>query len=290
MRTPLLIFLAACGFEHGAFEGKDASPDADGDGAVSSDDEDGDSVEDDADNCPLVANTDQRNHDGDPHGDACDGCPGLASSIDPDSDGDGVGDDCDPRPSIGGDTTVLFEGFYDPGSIALWNGVGAWAVSNGRLVQSSTTTDYAHLSPPISPAIARHSVMASVRLDVIGVSANGYDPGVAVAGGIAPGRGCFCVLQDNGSMQMAAYAYWFDFDHSTSATDSSSWTGTFTPGTDVTLFGRIVGPDNRCTVSEGGSISIFADDAHGPTDGDVELVTSRMAASFDYVFVVAVGS
>ena len=38
-------------------------------------DTDGDSLIDTADNCPLVANVDQRNTDGDAQGDACDPCP-----------------------------------------------------------------------------------------------------------------------------------------------------------------------------------------------------------------------
>jgi hypothetical protein len=287
MRALLLICLVACRFEHGAFVGGDADGDATGDGQNAGD-SDGDSVKDEQDNCPLVANMGQRNHDGDSRGDVCDLCPGLPSVVDPDGDGDGVGDDCDPRPSDGGDTFVLFEGFYDPASISTWTGVGTWSVSGGRLVQSSETTDYAHLSPLAGP-LASHAVMSSVRFDIVGVTNGSYDPGVAVGGGLAAGQGYYCTLRDDGGNQVGAYGFWVDGDNAITASDTTSWTGTFVTGTDVTLFGRIVGSENICTVSEGAT-PVRADDNHGPTEGGVELATTRMAASFDYVFVVAVGS
>ncbi|HWV37224.1 MAG TPA: thrombospondin type 3 repeat-containing protein [Vulgatibacter sp.] len=67
-----------------------------GDTYSSSDDFDGDGFEDDFDNCPFVANRDQRDSDGDGVGDACDNCPNLANPDQADADGDGVGDACDP--------------------------------------------------------------------------------------------------------------------------------------------------------------------------------------------------
>jgi hypothetical protein len=48
-----------------------------------------------ADNCPLVANKDQKNSDGDTLGDACDVCPDNSDPAQNDSDGDGIGDACD---------------------------------------------------------------------------------------------------------------------------------------------------------------------------------------------------
>ena len=91
-------------------------------------DTDGDGVPDASDNCPAVANANQRNHDGDAKGDACDGCPHLASAIDPDGDLDGVGDACDPRPTTAGDSIALFEGFYDA------NSINAWTINGGTHV------------------------------------------------------------------------------------------------------------------------------------------------------------
>jgi hypothetical protein len=78
-------------------------------------DDDGDSVPDGLDNCPLVPNMDQGDIDGDDQGDACDpdmdgdgrinevdNCPLVANPGQEDQDLDGVGDVCDP--DVDGDT------------------------------------------------------------------------------------------------------------------------------------------------------------------------------------------
>jgi hypothetical protein len=57
---------------------------------------DGDSVPGMADNCPPVANSDQKDSDSDKLGDACDNCPNTANSDQLDTDADGLGDACDP--------------------------------------------------------------------------------------------------------------------------------------------------------------------------------------------------
>jgi len=53
-------------------------------------DVDGDGVEDDADNCPAMANANQADADGDGVGDACDNCPAVANPDQADADGDWV--------------------------------------------------------------------------------------------------------------------------------------------------------------------------------------------------------
>jgi hypothetical protein len=71
-------------------------------------DKDGDTILDDDDNCPTVANTDQSDIDGDGTGDVCDedidgdglnnskdNCPNVKNPNQEDMDGDGIGDVCD---------------------------------------------------------------------------------------------------------------------------------------------------------------------------------------------------
>ena len=79
-------------------------------------DDDNDTVLDGADNCPLVANTDQTDTDGDGIGDVCDtdddndgvldgadNCPLNANPGQEDADGDGIGDVCDTLNDTDGD-------------------------------------------------------------------------------------------------------------------------------------------------------------------------------------------
>ena len=73
-------------------------------------DRDGDGIPDTRDNCPDVANADQRDEDGDGIGNPCDNCPATANPAQANADGDGVGDACDPEPSAP-DHIALFEGF-----------------------------------------------------------------------------------------------------------------------------------------------------------------------------------
>ncbi|HEY4055012.1 MAG TPA: thrombospondin type 3 repeat-containing protein, partial [Kofleriaceae bacterium] len=72
-------------------------------------DRDNDTVLNEVDNCPDIANTAQYNEDGDAFGDPCDPCPISATNTD--GDGDGVGDMCDPNPTVGGEHITIFEGF-----------------------------------------------------------------------------------------------------------------------------------------------------------------------------------
>jgi len=74
-------------------------------------DVDGDTVCDDVDNCPTVANSDQEDFDGDGVGDLCDVCIDAPNPDQRDVDGDGLGDACDLCPT-------LFEGAIADGTAA----------------------------------------------------------------------------------------------------------------------------------------------------------------------------
>lgn len=64
-------------------------------------DEDKDTVPDEDDNCPMLANAEQPDGDKDEIGDACDNCPSLANPDQADADKDGTGDACAcPNPPV----------------------------------------------------------------------------------------------------------------------------------------------------------------------------------------------
>lgn len=88
-------------------------------------DRDGDGIPDTSDNCPDVANPDQRDEDADGVGNPCDNCPATPNPTQANADGDGVGDACDPEPGPA-DHIALFEGFD-----ALPAG---WTIDNGITV------------------------------------------------------------------------------------------------------------------------------------------------------------
>jgi hypothetical protein len=58
-------------------------------------DTDKDGIPDSRDNCPKVANPDQKDSDGDGIGDACDNCPNVSNPDQKDSNGNGIGDACE---------------------------------------------------------------------------------------------------------------------------------------------------------------------------------------------------
>jgi hypothetical protein len=294
----LMLGFAACGFEPGSLTRSDAGDGPGGGGDVADAsidavmldafvdvDSDGDGVLDGADNCPAVVNADQRNHDGDPFGDACDRCPHLASATDPDGDEDGIGDACDPRPQAAGDTRVLWDGFYDDSGFQAWGGSGTWSVSNGMLRQTSTTNDFAFVYPP--GTVARHAVTAGVRIDTIGTPNGNVVPGFAVAGGTSgSSQGYYCALSQASPTRVFALGWW---PTNQNVNNNTAWSGTFTGGGEYRATGEILGGSHRCTVQEGNATGTVTQ-SHGTTAGFIVLSTSRLAASFDYIFVVAVGA
>jgi hypothetical protein len=267
----------------------DATADAMAD-APPNNDTDADGVPNNMDNCPLVANTNQRDHDADAIGDACDHCPHLANSADPDADGDGVGDACDPRPATAGDSRALFEGFYDASSIASWTdtGNGTWSVANGVLTQSSTTSSVVPrtMSPPLN--LARAAITSSARAIGFGTPSNSFDtPFVSVASGVTQSHSYWCSVVDEGSNDKIYATVWRPLG---ATYPNASWPGTFAPGSTLQLTSALLGTDNTCTVIQGTTTaSVTGTLGNDSPAGGVEVATRSASASFDYVFVVAIG-
>jgi hypothetical protein len=308
-----VVLFASCGFPHGqpGNNGDDAGPRDAADGAVDMmidapmsiidappdmavpTDSDGDGVLDPSDNCPTMANTNQRDHDADGNGDVCDRCPHLANATDPDGDSDGVGDACDPRPTTGGDSRVFFEGFYDTNAIAGWTetGNGNWFVSNGVLTQSSSSTSFTThtLQPPGN--WPRAAITAGVRVIALGNATGGFDtPHVSVATGIANNQSYWCSVVDEGNSDKV-YASIFRPNMSPDY-PSMPWTGQFTTNSELRITSALIGTTNVATAVQTtpSAVSVTAMGNIGSPAGSVQVATRTAAASFDYIFIVSVGN
>lgn len=257
-------------------------------------DMDNDTILDQNDNCPTVANTNQRDHDGDGRGDACDLCPHINEAADVDTDMDGVGNACDPRPSTAGDSIALFEGFYDAASIANWtqNG-GMWSVANGVLTQSSTTAS-SNTNALVAPGTyTRAAITAGVRVNALGTPGNGFPPEtphVSVASGIANGQGFWCSVVKEGSNEKL-YAT-IQRPNTQTQFPNVDWAGTFAANSDLRITEQLVGSStNTCTVVQGATTGTTNGTFNAaPAAGSVQVATRTASASFDYVFVVSVGN
>jgi hypothetical protein len=76
-------------------------------------DGDHDGIADIHDNCPLVANPDQKDTDGDGDGDACDNCPSVSNPDQADTDSDGFGNACDNCPGVSNPNQLDVDGDGD---------------------------------------------------------------------------------------------------------------------------------------------------------------------------------
>jgi hypothetical protein len=93
----------------------------------STNDEDGDGVVDECDNCPSVGNANQAD----------------VGEVNAGGTADGVGDACDPRPTAGGDSIFVFDGLNFASLPATWTNVGAgsWTASGSTVTPTSTAMD-----------------------------------------------------------------------------------------------------------------------------------------------------
>lgn len=154
---------------------------------VSPDDNDGDGVKNEVDNCPGVFNSGQYDEDNDAKGDECDPCPHLSlPTADEDGDEDGVGNGCDPRPTSAGDAIAYWNGFHVAGSglpstLAMVHGAAnRWSVAGGSLVFTRGTVDDWGM-PVVDVGAAHHTIDATfdVTADYTGASAAGVAVDVA---------------------------------------------------------------------------------------------------------------
>ncbi|HEX5064168.1 MAG TPA: thrombospondin type 3 repeat-containing protein [Kofleriaceae bacterium] len=303
----VFAMFAGCSFSHGVSGGFDDAPNGGSDAPMidafvkldsgvadmsttdmmTTLDSDGDGVLDAVDNCPTIANTDQRDHDGDLHGDACDHCPHLASTADPDGDFDGVGDACDPRPSMGGDSRALFEGFYDATSINGWtnNGAGNWSVANGKLTQSSTTKDTQLVIPG---NITRAAATVSATVIQLGSGTGFNTPHVSVSSGVGNNQSYWCSVVDEGVNNNKVYASTFYPVNQTNL-PNTDWNGTFQAGSVVQETTTLSGSNNICQVVQGGTQAQVSAPI-GNAGGQVQLGMRNLSASYDYIFIVSIGN
>lgn len=298
MRSFLLAALTTgCGFEISAgrsFDGgTDSTVDAGADSTVAADaridadpsaDTDGDTVVDPADNCPDVANVDQRDFDGDQRGDACDRCPHVADTADPDDDDDGVGDSCDPRASDSGDARVRWTSFHAASEISGWSTTGTWSVSMGVV---PTTSSNLRALQPTSPT-GELAAATMVHVDEA-FSANDR-AGLCMADNWNTSHYYCCELYGaNGGLEVRVENRW------SGGSDSSiqTWPGSIAVGTRIAISGALLADATRCVFEEVGAATrlVRTGERGGATPtGSPSLYTDGVIARFRYLFVVSVGS
>jgi hypothetical protein len=280
-------FIAGCGFAPAAGHGSAAVTDAPGaidatppmiDGSPNVD-TDGDGLNDSIDNCPTIANPDQRDWDGDNIGDVCDRCPHLASATDPDSDGDGVGDACDPRPTMAGDTRVLWDGFYTAADLTGWfdggtGGTGTWAVTGGMLVESATNP--AQFASYAAPGLYQHAYVAtSFVLGTMNATAT-----VGVCNGWDGTHFDCCNLNTANAAPNSVVEAQRDLVQKVDL----SWPA-LAPGQTIDVVQNSSATTNQCLF--GTSVKVASTPAG--IAGNVIFYTGHMAATFRYLFVVTIG-
>ena len=272
--------ISACSFQPGTAPG-DATPNDAIDGSTVLD-TDGDGLVDASDNCPERANPEQRDFDGDTHGDLCDRCPHLPDPSDPDGDDDGVGDPCDPRPSAGGDRQVLWEGFDDPATTAAWIASGGtWSVSDGVVTQSDANTNRVTFGPDLIVQVAQ--VTAQVRP----LAFNANPRAVGVRAGVDTDRNYVCFTGNNGANVVYAGSTWPPTNNPSGATP---WNGNYALGEPIRLDQRLDGNDNTCIATDAMGVQGKHLEPEGPTAGKIGLATQGASASFEYLFVVEIGT
>jgi hypothetical protein len=244
-------------------------------------DEDGDGVNNGADNCPFVVNADQHNEDGDKFGDACDPCPILAAGIEADADGDGVGDNCDPHPNTPGDHIYLFETFKNgvqtgPG----WDSYGTWTAAADSVSISVDSSAHANVSYTM-PTTGTETITTAMTLTSIG-TANNRGAGTIDEKGNAGSDGVACDLWANTSG-----THELGLVHASTA--AAGATDIMSTGFSWTLNTRYVIVETRQASNYTCSTGSSAANAMSTITNQMPQVgvwVSNASARFDYLFVV----
>lgn len=272
-----VVVASGCGF----------SPSVSGDAAPPPDqviavDQDGDDVDDSVDNCPTLPNPSQADHDHDGIGDVCDRCPFVADPADPDMDSDGVGDPCDPRPLMIGDRRLWFYDFDVPSDIASWvpassTGNAMWTNTNGLVSQANiNAVDALYVDPD---PIEKTYVVASITLD-----ATTSQSSVGFCASVASNQQYCCTVRADLGVVASSFAP----ANGVNTAFGNPWTGSYTPGTQITLI-QSLEQNNHCE-AHSGATTVAATTIRGATGGKLELYTSQIKASFDFLFVVNIGN
>ena len=287
----LLLIVAGCGFRlNPAGSGTDGSNGSNGSNGIdaaidtpaSSNDMDGDGVPDNLDNCPTMANADQRDHDVDGRGDVCDLCPHIAEAADVDNDGDGVGDACDPRPTMAGDHRALWVGFYDASDISTWTGTLGWSVSGGRLTGGDNNVSLEYLYPP---AFQHAFMQTSVRVNTLANPNGSVTPGAVIYNGDAGSTQYLeCEIgQANNNPTPQMYAL------SPGHVDQKNWTGTLATNSELMFTDGVVGGMHTCTVTQLPNSNVSITQSASVTAGASVLGATNANVSYDYLWVVEIG-
>jgi hypothetical protein len=255
-------------------------------------DTDGDGIPDIADNCPLVANHDQRDFDGDLRGDVCDVCPHIADAG-ADFDGDGVGDACDPNPTVAGDRIALFDGFYDQSGWTAVSGGATWTIDHHALREPNADGIFQVVHPQNPPP---NNVFVETRVHVNGMSQNQSD---RHAVGVVVG------YQSTQEYYFCGVAATYDGSEIEAGRVDPDYSGngqyTYTPGTfDASMTGDAIVLQATTAQALGAYTHLDCKGAVAATQGsagydtssdaggEISLRTNGVDASFDYVFVVEV--
>ncbi|MFN0246807.1 MAG: thrombospondin type 3 repeat-containing protein [Kofleriaceae bacterium] len=247
-------------------------------------DTDGDGVFDVADNCPTLANSDQRDYDTDQRGDPCDRCPHIADASDPDQDNDGVGDDCDPYPADGGEVRQRWTSFHAVTEINGWSAISAWDVNTMGVAPTSSI-----VTSGLQPTTPTGKLAASTMVRIDNTFGENDAAGVCMADTFTGNEYYCCALFGaNGGLELRIENRWDGgSDQSTVA-----WPGSTTVGTRIAISGAILDEETRCVFEEvGGNAPVVRTGNRGesaPT-GRPTIYTDRVIASFRYLFVVSVG-